>query len=479
MSKSALNTESISDSWDEPESKYFLALPKQSVEKVLLILGSLLLSIWLMRDTIALRNILLVSCSLLSFYYLYKNFQELFVKRIVPLKNWIPIILIGLLFIWVIIHLIFFSYEPEKQLQELTSTWLRSFMACIVGFTMGLIINKHYKCFDWIMLALISGFIIMFYQYVGLVMQSGQVFQQMWWISVYWGKINEVLLGVIFLAGVLAYFENTFLSSPAINQDRSINDGGGYMRGAIYLLGVLLTLHCYVFEIDTRNGIGISAMLILLFALRFLWQLCFRRHQSIKLNWKSISALILMVGVITFFAIQQSQRNAGWKTYIEDIQISAQVEKYTNWQKTPADAIYTPSGRAVPVNTYERTAWILVAAQAIPRHPLGYGLLHNGFGKILKLDISSSDLTSSHNGWLDFGLSFGFVGLSLLLGSLIWTLSLSLNRSFSRSPSVFWISVGLLVTYTLGELMVDHGMEFLLFWLIFLPTLLFPANAAK
>lgn len=460
----------------EVQGQAFMALPKQPIEKLLVIFGSLLLSIWLMRETIALRNILLVGCSLLSFYYLYKNFQKLFTTRKVPLKNWMPIILIGLLFVWVIIHLIFFSYEPVKQFQELRSTWLRGFMACIVGFTMGLVINRNYKSFDWIMLALISGFLILFYQYAGLVIQTGHIFQQMWWNSIYWGKINEVLLGVIFLAGVLAYFENTLLSSPAINHDRSINDGGGYMRGAIYLLGVLLTFHCYVFEIDTRNGIGISAILIFLFALKFLWQLCFRRHQAMRFKWKSISALVLMVVAITFFSAQQAQRNAGWKTYIEDIQISAQVDKYTNWQKTPADTIYTPSGRAVPVNTYERTAWILVAAQAIPRYPLGYGLLHNGFGKILKLDIASSDLTSSHNGWLDFGLSFGIIGLGFLLGSLVWTLSLSLNRGFSQSTSVFWISVGLLITYTLGELMVDHGMEFLLFWLIFLPTLLFPEN---
>lgn len=163
MTKPKLYSKPISELWDRSASKNLLVLPNQLVEKVLLISGSLLLSIWLMRETIALRNILLVSCSLLSFYYLYKNFQELFVKRKVHLKNWIPIILIGLLFIWVITHLIFFSYAPEKQFQELTSTWLRGLMACIVGFTLGLIINKYFRGFDWIMLALISGFFILFF----------------------------------------------------------------------------------------------------------------------------------------------------------------------------------------------------------------------------------------------------------------------------------------------------------------------------
>lgn len=474
MSKSALNTESISDSWDEPESKYFLALPKQSVEKVLLILGSLLLSIWLMRETIALRNILLVSCSLLSFYYLYKNFQELFIKRKIPLKNWIPIILIGLLFFWVIIHLIFFSYEPEKQLQELTSTWLRSFMACIVGFTMGLIINKYYKSFDWIMLALISGFIIMFYQYVGLVMQSGQVFQQMWWISIYWGKINQVLLGVLFLTGTLAYFEGKFLRSSDPLSGSASSGQVPYTRALIYLIGVALILHCFVFEIDSRNGVGISVMLLLLFIAKFFWKILFQGSaRSAGVNWKFVVLLTLLLAIASFFAYKQGQINAGWKTYIEDIQISVQVDRYKNWQKTPADPVYAPSGRPVPVNTYERTAWVVVAVQALSRHPLGYGLLDNGFGRTMKLDVPGSDLTACHNGWLDFGLSFGVIGLGFLLGSLVCTLGLSLRSRAKMAPIVFWVSIALGLTYALGELMVHHGVEFLFFWLIFSPTTLF------
>lgn len=469
MSKSVLNTEPISDSWDEPESKYFLSLPKQSVEKVLLILGSLLLSIWLMRETIALRNILLVSCSLLSFYYFYKNFQELFIKRKIPLKNWIPIILIGLLFVWVIVHLIFFSYEPEKQLQELTSTWLRSFMACIVGFTMGLIINKYYKSFDWIMLALISGFIIMFYQYVGLVMQSGQVFQQMWWISIYWGKINQVLLGVLFLAGTLAYFDGRFLRSSD-----PLSESASYTRTYLYLIGVALILHCFVFEIDSRNGVGISVMLLLLFIAKFFCKMLLHRSaRKAGVNWKFVASLIFLLTITSFFAYQQGQRNAGWKTYIEDIQISAQVDRYKNWQKAPADPVYAPSGRPIPMNTYERTAWVVVAAHAVPKHPLGYGLLHNGFGRTLKLDIPGSDLTSSHNGWLDFGLSFGVIGLGLLLGSLVFTLGVTLKSRAKMAPIVFWVSISIGLTYALGELMVHHGVEFLLFWLIFLPTAIF------
>ena len=454
-------------------SRIFLSLPNAVVEKVLVVLGSLLLSIWLMRETIALRNILLVTCTFLSFFYLVKNFDELFVRIKIPLKNWVPIILVGLLFVWVVIHLTFFSYEPALQVKELSSTWMRSFMACIIGFTVGLIINKNPKRYNWVMLALISGFLILFYQYVGLVWQSGKLFQQMWWISIYWGKINEVLLGTLFIAGSLAFYENSY-SIKNISNSTGVLGWKIFTKSALYLLGILLILHCFVFEIDTRNGIGISAILLLIFFLRFLFVVLTRgAHGRSHANWQFATVLVFLLTMTGFFAYQQAQKNMGWKTALEDMQISMQVDKHTNWQITPGAPIYSPTGRPIPINTYERTAWMVVAAQAIHQHPWGYGLLHNAFGRTIKLDIPSSDLTSSHNGWLDFSLSFGVIGLALLLGSLLWTLGLSFASNRAMGLTVFWSSISLLLCYTLGELMVYHGVEFLIFWLSLLPTLLF------
>jgi hypothetical protein len=323
------------------------------------------------------------------------------------------------------------------------------------------------------MLALISGFLFLFYQYVGLVWQSGKLFQQMWWISIYWGKINEVLLGTLFIAGSLAFYENSF-SMKGISNSAGALGWKTLTKSALYLLGILLTLHCFVFEIDTRNGIGISVILLLIFFLRFLLGVLLRgAHGRSHANWQFTAVLVLLLSIMGFFAYQQAQKNMGWKYALEDMQISMQVDKHANWHTAPAAQVFTPSGRPVPMNTYERTAWMVVAGQAISRHPWGYGLLHNAFGRTIKLDIPSSDLTSSHNGWLDFSLSFGLIGLGLLLGSLLWTLGLSFASNRAMGITVFWSSINLLLCYTLGELMVYHGVEFLIFWLSLLPTLLF------
>lgn len=445
-----------------------LGLPVDKLERSILLLTAILVSIWLMRDTIALRNILLVTCSLLSIFYLYRNFKKLFIVRKIPIKNWMPIILLALLFIWVVTHLFFFARDPVLQFQELTSTWMRSLLSALVGFTVGLIISRNPIMFNWIIASLISGFVILFYQYIGLVLQSENLFQQMWWNSIYWGKVNEVLLGILYIGcclGVMDSDNRVAISKSPISTGKSLS-----ISRAIYLLGILLVLHCFVFEIDTRNGMGIAVILIIIFIAKYMW-CAFSR----KMHFKNKLPLILAVIGILFFTFLQVKNNSGWKTYLEDIKISVQVDRYDNWMTAPARQLIV-NERKIPMNTYERTAWLVVALQTIPKYPLGYGLLHNSFGRVMKINLPSSTLTSSHNGWLDFGFSMGLPGLSLLLGALFATLLLSISSNTQLASVVFWMVIGLLLSYALAELMVNHGVEFLIFWVAFLPAILFPRS---
>jgi hypothetical protein len=133
----------------------------------------------------------------------------------------------------------------------------------------------------------------------------------------------------------------------------------------------------------------------------------------------------------------------------------------------------------VTPNTYERTAWMVAAVRTITNYPLGYGLIHNAFRSLIKLDYPNSDLTVSHSGWLDFALSFGITGLALVLGALMWTLVLCLFSNSIMAPIVLWNSLGVLLTYALLEIIFYHGVEILLFWLTFLPALLLPKISLK
>lgn len=98
----------------------------------LILLSSVLLGIWAVKGTIALRNILLGVETVLSILYCYQFFKTNTQK--IPFKNWVPIIMVGMMFCWVIFHYFFLSRFPEIQLHELKSTWLRTLLVTIVGF---------------------------------------------------------------------------------------------------------------------------------------------------------------------------------------------------------------------------------------------------------------------------------------------------------------------------------------------------------
>ncbi|NBX79029.1 MAG: hypothetical protein EBQ94_01405, partial [Flavobacteriales bacterium] len=117
--------------------------PRKNLEWTLVILSSILLGIWAIKGTIALRNILLVSGTLFSIYYIVQEWRYGELKEQCTFWKTLPILLIGLAFVWVIAHYFFFSIDPVQQFQELESTWLRAFMASVVGLATGLALRQY------------------------------------------------------------------------------------------------------------------------------------------------------------------------------------------------------------------------------------------------------------------------------------------------------------------------------------------------
>ena len=78
----------------------------------LITISSILLGIWAVKDTIALRNILLGLGFILGLAYIYSAYRKQVFKGI-QLKNWLPIILMSLMLLWVPMHYLFLSRFPE------------------------------------------------------------------------------------------------------------------------------------------------------------------------------------------------------------------------------------------------------------------------------------------------------------------------------------------------------------------------------
>ena len=167
----------------------------------LIILSSVLLGIWAVKGTIALRNSLLGIETILSTIYCMRFFKAN--KHKIPLKNWTPLIFLGLMFCWVIFHYFFLTRFPEQQFHELTSTWLRSFLAVIVGVGTGLAIIKRPKAIQLLWIGILLSFAYLFYQYIPKAIALNTLFAPDYANYIFYGKISGVLAGTILVVGLL------------------------------------------------------------------------------------------------------------------------------------------------------------------------------------------------------------------------------------------------------------------------------------
>jgi hypothetical protein len=88
-----------------------------------------LLFIWVVPETIALRHVLLAIAFLASLMVIKAN-AELFICVKAAI---FPLVVLSLLFVWVGIHYVFFSLNPELELKEIRSLWVRTALGFVAA----------------------------------------------------------------------------------------------------------------------------------------------------------------------------------------------------------------------------------------------------------------------------------------------------------------------------------------------------------
>ncbi|MGV0963912.1 MAG: O-antigen ligase family protein [Polynucleobacter sp.] len=434
----------------------------------MIFISTLLLGIWAVKDTIALRNISLVLGSLLSILYCYRFFKWNTIK--IPRKNWVPLILLGSMFCWVIFHYLFLSRYPDLQLGELKSTWMRSFLAVILGVGTGIAILKRPAAVSFLWLGIAASFACVLYQYIPKALGAHSLFSPDYEHYIFFGKIYAVLMGTILTAALLG----NFVDAIRLGEARLIRT-----RGLYWLVGTVTVLYLYVFAFDARNGIASVIFLFLVLGLMVLSEIVVSLKNKM-MNKSSLGMLLLILfslGLVFWFGAQQAKYNPGWAQMIDDTKIALQIDEYPNWQNPQAMGYPTNSkGQVVRLNTYERVAWAKAGATIfLPENPLGVGVLMHPFNHLLIEKYSNiGQVLSTHSAWLDMGLSFGFPGLLLMFGSLACIAYLSFRSSGPFRGLISLLSTSLLMIYTVGEVSNQHSTEILFFLIALLAALLFP-----
>ena len=440
------------------------------LEFIVIASSSILLSIWAMKNTIALRNTSLVFGALCSLVYWRQSFKAgLFSKKQLPLFYWIPLALLGCLFIWVLLQNAFLSTNKAMQWHELTSTWLRSLLALILGSATALVLRHKPGMIVWIALGLLANFGAVFIQYLPSAIFEGRLYQT-WSVleNILGGKVYGALLGTLYLSGLLGMLADGLRHQYSFRAPQII----------AALASVVFILYCYVFVLDTRNGLALAMILSLTWISFQIYSFSSRKS---TINPKQLKLMLMMCAgflcLIFFFGYQQFKHNPYWTNFIEDVSISAKIDQHSAWlDVNPAPEAYpvAADGHSVSPSTYLRVSWLVAGTSIVPNFPLGVGVLNHSFGVAIQSAYPNARLTTSHCAWIDYALALGFPGIFFMLGSLFSSFLLTFFAPSYFSSTVRWLVVSLLLMYSLGELFNQAAVEILIYWMGLVAALVLP-----
>lgn len=435
----------------------------------LIFLNVILLSIWAIKDTIALRNIVLVLGAITSIIYIANDWRFGDLKKQLRSVHSLPLILAGLLFTWVFIHFFCFSQDPISQFQELKSTWLRVLLGSILAWGTGLVILRRPILINYLWLGILLGILAVYTQYIPKALAKNALFVPDYHGYLFEGKINGVLVGTLLIAG---------LTGTVLDLYRQHQLSTHKWVMAFWLLGVFVAMYSYVFIYDTRNGFGLAAILFAAIIVSgVLWVI--KRIITKGATKELAFVMVFIVGLAilaSIFTYHQIQRNTGWLTLVEDAKIAVQVDKYPQWQRSNigGEVPQTESGRVVVGNTYERVAWAVVGIRLIGQHPLGTGVLYTPFNKLLQIDYPGATPYATHSGWIDLTLSLGIPALLLMWGILVSVFYLGAQSGGPFAITVPIMAGMIFLLYLVGELNGKHAVEILFYWFAILTALQLP-----
>jgi hypothetical protein len=432
---------------------------------LIICISTVLLAIWSIRDTIALRNVLLVLGALVALFLIKQYLKQ--PQKIASNSIWhyAPIILSACTLVWVGIHYLVFSQDSALQLKDLTSTWVRVLMASMIGAATGLVIKDNPQRSQYLWFGIFCSFAYLLVHYLEAYSQSGALFMpDYYFTSPFSNKINTVLMGGLFIAAICGASATALTSKYSPLYPRII-----YFYWAA---GVGIILFAYTTIIDTRNGLGVGLILLSAWVLYVFFVMLGRQLLTGTLNWKRGILILLPILFIFIFVQQHLQINRGWNNFFEDIAIGFQIDEVPNWQNIQKFGYpKTPSGEQVYPNNYERAAWAAAGVRTIQENPLGYGLLEHSLGKMIQKSYPEAVIRSSHSAWVDFGLAFGIPGLALVLGALISAIALAIRSHSPNKLLVVWMALSLLIIFTIAEVSSNHTIEILFFCIALLNTM--------
>jgi O-Antigen ligase len=416
----------------------------------------MLMVIWPLPDTMALRNLLLLSGTGLGLWLIYQS-RSVFMQR----DAW-PIWLLLLFFIWILVQFFFVTNQSNEHLSELGGVWLRTLTSAITGAAAGLatlaISNRRNKIATTLLLAgLCATSVLYLITYLAFCVKQGVWIAPPFFLPNYRGKPPIVVfVGLALIAYYLKVVEAAMQ--------------GAWGKLAAWGVLVLLSLFDFVF-VGTKNGILIFAVTTVVFL--------FLYARKRRLQVRQRTSLRIMVGLFAIAIIPaffyHVEQNAAWKDIVPNVVTAWDIDTNQQWKQWEGQVPLptNQNGQTVDGSTYARVAWAHAGLRLIKENLLGYGLLHHSFGALAIQKWEDfhkpSGITrgATHSAWIDLTLGVGVPGLCIIFTSMFAAFYRSRRDVGFWRNYALWSVLTLLLIFLIEEVASDLYVEFLFFLIAF------------
>jgi hypothetical protein len=416
--------------------------------------------VWVLPHTIALRNILLVLGFIFAISYLASRANTLQFN-----KTLVPLLLLMALFIWVIIHFLFFSMSPDLELKEIRSLWLRAGSGVISAVALAFIVKESFwrKIGFFAALSFTPLINLGVYGYQSYL--KGSIIIPNDYVTRFlFNKIEAAFFGSIAIAIFLGW------SFGYLRKEQNFKN---------FSIELTLFMACFLFLVSSlvsasKNGVAVGLSLFALFCCCLLLLALFRFGSRLRY----LIVMVIFIGAFATFAkLHKSSASSGWETLYADIKVAIQIDKNQHWRGHEMGLPLNEYQISVVGNTYERISWAVVGWSLIKQEPLGYGSINHSFKGMLDYqNITHNVPGQTHSGWTDFALAFGVPGLLIIIFSQLMIIYFGLKRRKNWDLVAVWICLALLPLGVIAEICYKQYFEATLFFIAFAATLVCDTN---
>lgn len=394
---------------------------------VLLLLSGVLLFVFSLPHAMALRKLLLFASFLISLPIFWKVLQT----RAKPLLH--LLLFAFALQIWMLLIVVFVADQPAASFSEWKGQWLPVMMALVIGIGLAYTLMQcKIKNPRSAVALLILIPIILFLAINAIVMAVGMIES---------GKFLAYQLGITDEHGITNHL--VALIEPILIADLlgRLVKGGRLIPVLNWAIWAILILALFsLFAASSRNGLINMLFVFILGAVMTIAE--FRKIYSLR---KIMSVVLATLALVLAIAVVAHKTDSRWQTFIETIPIAWDIDRDLRWLNVDGIEVpTTPSGQKVDTSEYNRIAWAHEGWRMLVAHPWGTEISRDTFHKLEVQKYGQTELSHSHNGWIDLGLNVGVLGL-ILWGGFLWLLARFGWRAWQRHKEPLGLALAIMV----------------------------------